>query len=217
MQADSVDKVVKTYFAAVTAAPFTYKGERYRVPKLTVSPGLLRGYTCPSGCGGCCGKFTLDYLPAERRPYEMAERPVELNGRAVPIFTDAQPDNKTDRCNNLERATGRCVVHGEHPFTCDFELIRMIHRKDANTAHIGQRLYTRGWNMKRTDGGRGAKCEILPADPGTVAEVVRKFGRLEQWAAHFGLSTRIPTILTWVSSIADAPERYPDLVMIEGA
>jgi hypothetical protein len=92
----------------------------------------------------------------------------------------------------------------------------MTHRREYRTAHVTQRLFTRGWNMKRTDGGRGAACEIYPADPMTVAEVVRKFRRLDQWAAHFGVSTRIPTILTWASSIADAPERYPDLVLPGG-
>lgn len=213
MEADTIDKITKSYFAAVTKKPFTYKGERYGVPTLTVSPGLLRGYTCPIGCGGCCGKFTLDYLPSESRPYGMAPREIDFDGRTVQIFTDRQKSNNTDRCSSLERGTGRCMIHGVHPFSCDFELIRVMHRREHNTAHMTQRLFARGWNMKRADGGRGSLCEITPADPSTVAEVIRKLGRLEQWAQHFGIPTRISTIISWASSIADAPERYPDLVL----
>ncbi len=54
--------------------------------------------------------------------------------------------------------------------------------------------------MKKIDGERGAKCEMLDTDPHWVAEVQRKMDRLTQWAEHFGLKTRIAPISRWVAS-----------------
>jgi hypothetical protein len=87
------------------------------------------------------------------------------------------------------------MIHGRHPFSCDFELIRFITCKEQ--AHLTQRLFGRGWAMKRVDGGRGALCEMLPADSSTVSEVVRKLERLKQWSIHFGIKTRIDEIISW--------------------
>ena len=68
----------------------------------------------------------------------------------------------------------------------------------ARAARVTQQLFSRGWNMKRIDGQRGARCEMTPADPDTVRDVMRKLGRLQEWADHFSLSTRIPEIMAWV-------------------
>lgn len=211
MRADSIDKIVIQYFGAVTAQPFEYRGERYDVPRLTVSPGLLRGYTCPAGCGGCCPRFSLDYLPTEVHPGTAVLRTVEFNGYAVPIMSDLQDDHTSDRCRNLNPADGRCNIHSYRPFSCDFELIRFMAR--PGTAHMSQRLFSRGWNMKRTDGGRGAKCEMLPADPETIADVIRKLGRLTDWAQHFGIMTRVPLIIDWIDQIKDNPGAADNLVL----
>lgn len=211
MKADSVDKIVMQYFSAVTAREFTYKGVTYDVPCLTVSPLLLRGYTCPMGCGGCCPRFSLDYLPTELHPGRAVLRSVEFNGYTVPLITDAQDDHKSERCRNLNPDDGRCNIHDWRPFSCDFELIRFMSR--PGTAHMSQRLFSRGWNMKRTDGGRGAKCEMLPADPSTVADVIRKLGRLTDWAQHFGIPTRVPRIVDWIESIKDNPAGADNLVL----
>ena len=109
MKADSVDKIVMQYFGAVTAQTFEYKGETYGVPRLTVSPLLLRGYTCPAGCGGCCPRFSLDYLPQEDQPRGTRPRTVKFNGYEVIIWSDTQEDHASDRCRNL-RAEARVVV-----------------------------------------------------------------------------------------------------------
>lgn len=215
MKADSVDKVVMAYFAAVTARPFTYKGVRYPVPRLTVSTGVVRGYTCPAGCGGCCPRFTLDYLPSEPQPYPMGERAVEFDGRTVRIVSDTQDEHRNARCRNL-LSDGRCAVHGRQPFTCDFELIRVMH-SSPGVAHITQRLFSRGALMNRTDGGKGAKCTIYPADPATVDDTVRRLRRLVDWADHFGIPTRVPQVVAWIGTIRGEPEAYSDLVLPAGA
>lgn len=211
MKADSVDKIVMQYFGAVTAQTFEYKGETYGVPRLTVSPLLLRGYTCPAGCGGCCPRFSLDYLPQEDQPRGTRPRTVKFNGYEVIIWSDTQEDHASDRCRNLRAEDGRCMIHKRRPFSCDFELIRFMAR--PGTAHMSQRLFSRGWNMKRTDGGKGAKCEMLPADPETIEDVQRKLKRLTEWAQHFGITTRVPRILDWIEKIKDDPMGADPLVL----
>lgn len=75
------------------------------------------------------------------------------------------------------------------------ELLRL----GGKPLRIGPSLL-RGWNMLRVDGERGAWCEITPPTADTIADVRRKFVRLEQWAKHFGIETRIPVIIEWLDS-----------------
>ncbi len=75
---DSIDKIVTTYFRCVTKTKFHYKGIDYEPAPLTVSPLLLRGFTCPVGCGGCYPRFSLDYLPSEKRPTNTKLRQIQL-------------------------------------------------------------------------------------------------------------------------------------------
>lgn len=210
MRGDSIDKIVIQYFGAVTAQRFEYQGTIFDVPRLTVSPGLLRGYTCPAGCGGCCPRFSLDYLPDETRPDNTTARMIDFNGYQVEIFSDLQNDHRSDRCRNL-MDDGRCGIHPVRPFSCDFELIRFMARPGA--AHMNQRLFSRGWNMKRTDGGRGALCRMLPPTEETVADVIRKLGRLSQWADHFGITTRAGLITDWIEQIKDDPDSADNLIL----
>src|SRR5688572_14476998 len=119
---DSVDKIVTSYFSCVAAEPFTYKGKTYSPKPLRVSPLLFRGYTCPAGCGACCTRFSLDYLPepVEKHPYVLAKRMVEFDGRHIEIWSDGQDDHQDHHCRNLRKNDGRCQIHGTHPFSCDF-------------------------------------------------------------------------------------------------
>lgn len=196
---DSVDKIVLTYMACVTAEPFTYKDQTIEPRTLHVSPGILRGFTCPAHCGGCCPKFSLDYLPEESHPYPLTARQVLFNSREITIWSDLQLENKSNRCNNLQWDNGRCGIHGKQPFSCDFELIRFMVRDDKN--HVTQRLFGRGWNMKRTDGGRGAYCTITEADEVSRADCVRKLNRLKQWTDHFQLQTKLPEVIKWAENV----------------
>jgi hypothetical protein len=178
--------------------PFTYKGKTYDPKPLQVSPLLLRGYTCPPGCGGCCFKFTLDYLPTENSKglFNMEKRVVDFDGRKVIVWTDSQADNETSRCRHL-LTNGRCGIHGRHPFTCDFELIRTLAFESQTRPHIlTAKLFGRGWSYPRTDGGKGAKCEMLGVTDDSIKEVERKLKRLKNWTDHFGIKkTWIPDIL----------------------
>jgi Fe-S-cluster containining protein len=200
MQADTVDKIIRSYFTAVTSTPFTYKGVEYQPQTLVVSPLVWRGYTCPPKCGGCCGVFTLDYLPSEAQPPHTVRRHIDFNDERVVVYTEVPRPAESEmvgKCHYLRVADGRCKIHDHNPFSCDFELTRFFHPGERGKFYIRTQLYGRGWNMKRVDGDRGALCEITPVDTASWRDSLRKLRRLQEWTNHFGLTTRLPAILEW--------------------
>ncbi len=192
MNSDSIDKIVTKYFAALTWSPFSYKKKTYKPKLLKVSPLLLRDYTCPPQCGGCCFKFTLDYIPGEDMPKGVQKRTIEFDGRGVDVWSDLQVGNTGSRCRHL-LVDGRCGIYPKRPFSCDFELIRVLEGPDSFL--LTQKLFGRGWSYPRVDGGTGALCEMLDVNSKGAHEVHRKLGRLQAWAEHFWLPTRIPTVM----------------------
>ncbi len=199
---DSIDKIVSAYFRGVAKEAFYYKA-RWWVPsrQLRVSPLIFRGFTCPAGCGGCCSRFSLDYLPSEKRPAGTEKRVVFMNNEAVEIRSLMQ-ETGGHHCSKLNLEDGRCNIHEINPFSCDFELIRFLHSSQGNEkSHLTQKLYGRGWALLRVDGERGALCEMTDPDQKTKREVVRKLRRLEKWCMHFGLEkTWVPEIIHWVKT-----------------
>ncbi|GEM_PF-1932206 len=198
---DSIDKIVD-YFATITKVPFSYAGRTYEPTLLKVSESLANGYTCPSNCGACCQRFSLDYIEGEKeRPGGLSSRNVEFDGRTVEIWSDMQADISDDRCQYLSQTDARCQVHGKHPFTCDFELVRVYMKTIRNFNQIGVGKFGRSWQLTRFDGGKGTSCDILPAKEKSVADSVRKLGRLKDWASHFGLvDTWLPEIIDYLES-----------------
>lgn len=198
-QVDSIDKIVTRYFACVAAKPFTYKGKTYEVKPLYISHLIHRGYTCPAKCGACCSRFSLDYIPGEERPPGLSKRTVEFDGREVVVFSDTQDDHSNHHCRNLDMESGRCKIHGVHPFSCDFELMRFLSFDDPDRPNtLTQKLYGRAHAMLRIDGDRGAMCEMTNADKATTKEVTRKLKRLRNWCEYFGLEHRISEgLLSW--------------------
>lgn len=196
-QVDSVDKIVRIYLANVCRTAFEYKGQRFIPRPLRVSPLIFRGYTCPAMCGGCCPKFSLDYLPNEKGSVALKQRLIEINGHSLLIYSDRQLENHDHFCRHLNRKTGRCGIYETRPFSCDFELIRFIVPR-IGPIHLTQKLFGRGWAMRRVDGGRGAKCQMLAADDYWRHELIRKLDRLVQWADYFAISTCLYEIISWV-------------------
>lgn len=213
---DSVDKIVYTYFASVNAVPFEYKGKTFPVPNLKVSPLLFRSATCPSNCGGCCGPYSLDYIPTETPPDGYAEeRTISFDGREVPIRTISQPAELTapdNKCRFLDRSNGRCGIHSYHGFSCDFELIRFVRQETPiPNVRLTSQLYGRKWAMKRVDGGKGGLCEMIPANIETIKDARRKLSRLKEWTDYFGLETRLPQIIEWIDRNTEQPEKAQTL------
>lgn len=201
---DSTDKIITRYFATFTKKPFTYKGKTYEPSILAVSPMLLRGVDCPAGCGGCCRKFSLDWLPKERAKvkkagYDMGRvkpRDIEFDGRVVRIISDTQEDTDQYWCRNLGADNGRCGIHTFSPMSCDFELIRTIQTREDLPNRLTQKLFGRGWAMKRiTDGERGSMCSMTGVTDETIKSVIRRLKRFQGWADHFGVETWVPTII----------------------
>lgn len=198
---DSIDKIIVTYFAAVTTQPFKYKKIEYLPKKLVVSNLLLRGYTCPKGCGGCCPRFSLDYLPSEDHPERAIQRFIDFDDKKIPIYSDLQNDHDDHFCRNLNKSDGRCGIYLNRPFSCDFELIRFF--TDEGQFRLSQQLFGRGWQFLRIDGERGALCEMTPPDSQSVNDVIRKLNRLIQWADHFGIETKVPLVIQWVNDLTN--------------
>lgn len=204
---DSSAKIVERYFSAVTLDEFTFKKTQYQPKKLRVGTGIFfRGMTCVEKCGACCARFSLDYIPSEADQLDqkardrLVKRKVDFN-EGIEIWSDTQTDHENHSCRWLHMETGRCGIHGSHPFSCDFELLRFYHFEDpTDPERLDHRPFGRGWAMKRIDGERGALCEWFdkPSDPATIIEVNRKLQRLKEWTDYFGIRSTLPDIMKWV-------------------
>lgn len=201
---DSVEKTISRHFATLTKEAFDYKGKTFSPKVLIVSPLLLRGVCCVPNCGGCCRRFTLDWLPDEKGNLEkykypmdrVKERKIEFNGKKIPILSDLQDDHTDYWCRNLNPTNGRCGVHEFSPYSCDFELIRTIQTREDLPNRLTQKLFGRGWAMKRvTDHKRGALCYMTPVTQETIDSVIRRMKRFQDWADHFGIETWAPEII----------------------
>ena len=212
LRRDSIDKIVDNYFAAITSHDFTYKGTTYKPAPLKANSNFLRGFTCPSMCGGCCPTFSLDYIEKEEKPYAIPLRIIEFNGKSVSVWSDEQDENKGNRCKNLNKENGRCGIHGKQPFSCDFELIRFIRLPDYWT--VSERLFGRGWNMGRVDGGKGALCTITPPTTETALDVARRIKRLCEWADEFGLKDhKASVLLKYATRFSLEPTKAPAITI----
>lgn len=193
---DSVDKIVTTYFACVTEEEFEYKNHIFKPRPLMVSPSIIYGLRCVMNCGGCCLKFSLDYLPDEAYQF-CQERTIEFNGKSIKVLSDMQKDNDTRWCRWLRMSEGRCTIHGQHPFTCSFETLRFKQFQDIGRFNLlGNYHFGRAWNFQRIDGGKGARCIITSrVTPRTIDETIFKLTQLKRWADHFGLKTKTEKII----------------------
>lgn len=199
---DSVDKIVFSYFAAVTKHDFIYKGHEIKAKPLSVNNLLLRSFSCLPNCAGCCPVFSLDYLPDEaadlpsKLKKQVVRRVVELNGKKR-IYSELQENTKSTHCRFVDDK-GLCLIHGYHPFSCDFELIRSIIYKERTTNRLTTKLFGRGWNFIRIDGERGALCTIGHITPESIKDTKRKLKRLQEWCEYFNIDSWCPDIINWI-------------------
>lgn len=198
MYTDSIGKIMG-YIGSITRETFSYSGVTYKPKDVSVTLDLFRDYTCPSNCGGCCMRFSLDYLPseAEKVSHPLSPRTIEVKGKEKTIFSDMQITGGK-KCFYLNKENGRCNIHGDHPFSCDFELIRFTNF--ANRVRINVQNFGRGWAFTRIDGEKGALCEVLPVNEESRASSIRKIKRLKEWIDYFGVDTWIDEIIGWAES-----------------
>lgn len=193
---DSIDKIIYSYFSAVTRQDFVYKGEIHNPKDLILDTTLLRSFTCPPNCGACCRKFTMDWLPKENIIHpKCIVRKIIFNGKTYNIISDLQEDNGGYYCRYLDQTTGWCTIHESHALSCDFELTRFLHFEKFN--RLRTQLYGRGWNMTTIKGTKGAECQEIEFD---LNNLIRKIKRLKDWTDYFELETCIPEILDWLEN-----------------
>ena len=70
--------------------------------------------------------------------------------------------------------------------------------------------------MKKVDGIQGHSCDMIPANPETGLDALRKLKRLLEWTDYFGLETRLPRIIEWVEANYEHPEDAKTLVFLSG-
>jgi hypothetical protein len=195
---DSIDKIITIYFSCVTREEFEYKGKIYKPKDLKVSTLLFRDLICPENCGGCCHQYTTDYLPEEQKPnILLVDRKIELSKNIFKIYSDLDISNNY-YCKYIDTSDGRCMIHENRPFSCDFELIRFLMFSDDSRPNVlTNKNYGRGWNMKRIDGNKGALCKIIPETSESRIDTVRKLMRLLDWCKYFNLKNKVDDIINW--------------------
>lgn len=174
--------------------------------ELIVSKMFFRDYSCPSHCGGCCPRFSLDYFEGPRWEKfkelypEQIERfkPRIVDG--VTVYTDPQDDHTNHHCRNLDMTNGRCKIHKSNPFTCEFELMRFVTHKSGKT-YLMNRLFGRGWALTRIDGKKGALCQMLPFNKEKFLRDVELLKELEEIGIRLNIKNNLRKVLTYLTSI----------------
>jgi len=146
---NSIGKIV-SYFAAITKVPFTVDDTTFSPRPLELSDSLAKAFTCPPSCGACCQKFSLEYIDGENMPGGARERVIDFDRRRIRVWSDLQSSNRSDRCKYLSPVNGRCDIYGQHPFTCEFELVRVYSGSIRNYNSIGVGQFGRSWQLTST-------------------------------------------------------------------
>ena len=169
---------------------------------LTLSRLFFRDYSCPAKCGGCCLKFSLDYFEGERwekfkslYPDQVSRFKLrEVDG--VKVWTDWQNDNETRWCRHLDMKEGRCGIHQSNPFSCEFELMKLMDKSGKTT--LIKKLFGRGWNLQRVTGEKGALCEMLPFNSSKIDRDVELLEELCGYGDRFGIKTKLKRVVEFL-------------------
>lgn len=190
---DSVDKII-TYLTNANE-------------DLVLSKLFFRDYTCPTGCGGCCPRFSLDYFEGSERwenfkklyP-EHVDKFTARNLNGAIIWSDKQEDHKNHYCKHLDLNNGRCGIHKANPFTCEFELMKISYNSLHKKSLLINKLFGRGWSYKRTDGGKGAKCEMLPFNYDKLLRDLKLLKELYWIGQKLGMKSKINLVIKYIQS-----------------
>lgn len=194
----SFDRIV-TYFHALARSTFTFQGVEYApYNQLVVSEKAFRSYTCPEGCGACCMRCSLVW--DEPSSYAAERALFSVNGVVQEFYQDAQEDNADRYCKHLVKPAGRCGIYLDRPLPCRFELFKFVHGVSASTARAMVRLPGRAWNLTRTDGKKGALCEIIPYDEELTKTHIRDLRIIKKWMDGFNIENDCDTVLKYLET-----------------
>lgn len=176
-------------------------------PKVVLSTGFFRQYSCSSNCGACCHKIVLEYIMESPRWERFMRIYPQFVGNFrytkvgnITVYSDLQKDNKTKFCRYLNLENGRCKIHAVTPFPCEFVLSKLIDNKSRNRSILTTTYYGRGWNFLRVDQKtRGAMCivgKFMFEKTMIDLELLRE---LWYYALLFNREdTKLPQIIKWV-------------------
>jgi len=170
--------------------------------KVQLSPKFFRSYQCTEKCCACCPKFSLDYFEGERWEGFKTHYPDKLKFfqkrtfSGVQVYSDFQKDNDAYFCRFLNLTTGKCTVHDSNPFSCRFEIIKVSKLKDG--AILIKKKFSRGWNLKRLNGQKGAQCKILPFNYLEFLEDLNLLHELNEIGYQFGIKTKLTPIINFL-------------------
>ena len=216
MPSDSIEKIIDYLDAA-------------GLKTLVLSPKWFRDYTCPSKCGACCRRYSMDFFDGSPRWKKFKSRYPKLAKenfklrvvRGARIWSDLQKEGvRLDGkpldwyCRYLDTENGRCGIWLGRPFSCEFELMKLKKDERSGKRPIGrltQQLYGRGWNMKRIDGGRGARCEMKPMHPDKLKRDIALVEELLWMAKAMGKRTHLAQVLSFLrkNSLKMRSGRFP--------
>lgn len=224
---DSIDKTMDI-LGNLILEPLDYHGKHWDPPtQVTVSPAFFRTFHCNLGCGGCCRAWTLDYLPDEAFAFHdeallstCTKRDIQVNGQAYPVWTippgKGQKMRGIPTCQHLNLETGGCGIYHDRPLTC--ALAPVATRQYHGVTHILRTPFSRGWNMERTNGGKGALCTFEPI---AISEAFKadyyaydrpNLWRLKAWADYFHLKTHLDAALDTIGHLVEGHTEVPLLV-----
>lgn len=234
---DSVEKILYR-LALISKEPISYNGRRLKANRpvnghhkdveidppdsLTLSPSLLRNFTCVSGCTACCLPFTLDFTNDEFNQGSQdwkeevdndaidlfTTRIIQVNGEDHPI--QSYPQYKDDKCPFLRpvREDGNlgCSFWPHQPIECAAAPQVLMTTRGLGNTVIMKKGFGYGWKWQIKP-----ECEFtdIPMKKSDIpAEVdmqnsVYLFERYLHWAEYVGVETWIPEILEVLPDLPD--------------
>jgi Fe-S-cluster containining protein len=170
---------------------------------LHFSPLFLRTLKCNKFCGGCCPKFSLDYIKDSQRWRNFVEQYPEK----VQFFEErkcdnavymsyTQVDNTGYYCNFLDKQNGLCTIHTSNPFHCEFEIIKLRGQNEFDIPNdrlvqVSKKPFSEADTFKCVDGTIGAKCEIEGFNKSTFLRDIEMLKELQEHYVHHFLQKNI--------------------------
>lgn len=192
---DTVDRIISNIVVPIAKEPVSYKGQTFHPKKLRISSSIFNSLECPEGCGGCCWRsVTLDWFPHEKHHPEAIDRSVEVNGTEF-WFKSLISDDPLQPCRFLN-GIGRCNIYEQRPFLCDFSFIRIMDKHRHYT--MMNSTPSRGFHLKRVDGGKGNACTMTTIDDETLQHRIEQFQSLKKIVEYLKIDTWVDEIISHI-------------------
>lgn len=225
---DSIDKMMGS-IALLAKEPVFHEGKQVSVtrdgigkvyinpPKsLSLSPSLLRDFTCTVGCTACCLPITLDYTPEEFATFEWTDeiaaqaeeqfyvRVINVNGEDAEVATYEQfrepscPYLRPTREGGALGCGFWTADNSTQPLECAKAPQLLVTTRGEGHHCLMSRPFGRGWAWQNKP-----QCEFSPILD-NLREVPEEFDysqyqmlleRYLHWSDHFGVETYIPEVL----------------------